>query len=99
MNEVGLSREEKERMTGFKVGMIGDLQFLTKEEKNGLFKIYSQLSELVHPTPLRLRKHMEDAFFGVTFSYDKDLLGRCADLLDGTMDLVLSVLLTSCPGR
>jgi hypothetical protein len=97
MNEVGLSREEQERITGFKFGMIGDLQFLTKEKKNGLFKIYSQLSELVHPTPLRLRKHMEDAFFGVTFSFDGVLFGRCADLLDGTMDLVLSVLLTSCP--
>lgn len=96
-HEFSLPEEEQERITGFKYAMIGQVRFLTEDEKSGLFELYSQLSKLVHPTPLKLRKHTEDAFLGVTFFYDRDLFNQCAKFMDGTMDLVLAVLITSFP--
>jgi hypothetical protein len=96
-NEIGLSIEEQERITGFKSGMIEDLQFVTAEERKRLHRLYSQLSQLVHPSPLRLRKYTEDPGRGVTFFYDEGFFKECAHLMDETMDLVISVLLTSFP--
>jgi len=96
-SDAALSIEEHERITGFKARMIDDLQFLTAEEKRRLHRPYSQLSQLVHPSPLRLRKFTEDAARGVAFFYDKDFFKECAHLMDETMDLVISVLLTSFP--
>ena len=96
-NEIGLSAEEQERITGFKYAMIDDLQFVTVEEKKRLHRLYSHLSQLVHPSPLRLKKYTEDAARGVTFFYDGDFFNECVRLMDETMDLLISVLLVSFP--
>jgi len=95
--EFGFCDTELDQLTGFKSRMIYNLKFLTPEERACLHRTYSQLSELVHPSPLQLKKYTGDAFLGVTFFYDRNLFRKCVRLMDAVMDLVLSVLLISFP--
>ncbi len=95
--EFNLSNEEIKKITGFKYGMVNELKFLTSDEKDCVFKLYSQLSQLVHPSPLKLKKYTEDAFRGTTFFYDKNFFTQCAKLMDDLIDLVLAVLIFSFP--
>ena len=70
-NELNFTEDDVLNLTGFKVRMIDELEYLTEDEKSNLHTLYSEISRLVHPTPLQLKKLTDDAFLGVTFFFDE----------------------------